>query len=164
MSTNKWQYFKTLPDLQSSSSSYPANRCYYGWAQCVAQPEYVYMSGGSDNFNFFSDIWRLNLTTLQWCNLMPCKLPKSMFLHSSTVVPSGRIYYYNGIVSDSIDIHQKDDILCAWIRIPKLKSMCWDAMLYYFKNQMLKSSLEDLNNLGLPLEYYESIIKAKTLV
>ncbi|KAL4098578.1 hypothetical protein QTP88_023155 [Uroleucon formosanum] len=163
--TNKWQYFKTLPDLQNSSSSYPANRCYYGWAQCVTQPEYVYMSGGSDNHNFFSDIWRLNLITLQWCNLMPCKLPKSMFLHSSIVVPSGRIYYYNGIVStDSIDIHQKDDILCAWVRIPKLKAMCWDAMLYYFKYPMLKSSLEDLKNLGLPSEYYESITKAKTLV
>lgn len=88
-----------------------------------------------------------------------------MFLHSSTVVPSGRIYYYNGIVNtESFNMYQKDDIMCAWIRIPKLKDICWDAMLYYFKDQMLKSSLGDLQNLGLPLEYYESIIKAKILV
>jgi len=165
ISTNKWEYYKTLPDLQNLSPSYPANRCYYGWAQCPTQPEYVYMSGGTDNVNFFSDIWRLNLNTLQWCNLMPCRLPKSMFLHSSTVVPSGRIYYYNGIVNtESFNMYQKDDIMCAWIRIPKLKDICWDAMLYYFKDQMLKSSLGDLQNLGLPLEYYESIIKAKILV
>ncbi|XP_022179263.1 kelch domain-containing protein 10-like [Myzus persicae] len=165
ISTNKWQYFKTLPDIKNLSSPYPANRCYYGWAQCVTQPEYVYMSGGSDNLNFFSDIWRLNLNTLQWCNLMPCKLPKSMFLHSSTVVPSGRIYFHNGIVStDSINVHQKDDILCAWVKIPKLIDICWDAMLYYFKNQLFKLSIEDLENLGLPSEYYERIIKAKTLV
>lgn len=165
ISTNKWQYFKTLPDIKNLSTPYPTKRCYYGWAQCVTQPEYVYMSGGTNGFNFFSDIWRLNLSTLQWCNLTPCKLPKSMFLHSSTIVPSGRIYYYNGVVrNDSNLMYQKDDILCAWVRIPKLKDICWDAMLYYFKNQLLKSSIEDLQNLGLPSEYYERIIKAKTLV
>lgn len=123
------------------------------------------MSGGTDKINFFSDIWCLNLNTLQWHNLMPCKLPKSMWLHSSTIIPSGRIYYYNGIVSDgSNNMCQKDDIMCAWVGIPKLKAMCWDAMLYYFKNQMLESSLENLKSLGLPLEFYNSVIKAKTLL
>lgn len=158
-----------MPDRQNASPRYPINRIHHGWVQCVVQKEFVYMSGGCNvGLKSLKDIWRFNLATLQWCCLKSFLLREPTHFHSMTITPSGQMYYYDGLVCNahlySYSVSPNDNIQRAWIRLPKLHAICWDAMLYYFKNQMLESSDEDLKNLGLPLEYYLSIIKAKTLL
>jgi hypothetical protein len=72
---------------------------------------------------------------------------------------------YGGIVSNGgvLDGNggRSNDITSAWIIIPKLKVICWEAMIYYFKDEMFESSDECLKKVGLPQEYYEQIIEAR---
>lgn len=157
-----------LPD--KSSLEYPENRIHHAWAQGKSQSEYVYMSGGFNEEIFLKDVWRLNLITLEWLNLRPCKLPKPAFFHSLTVTPSGRMYYLDGIIGSCEPgrcceqfehLRQNRKIMSVWVQIPKLSTICWDAMLYYFKDKMLKLSEMSLKELGLPLEYCKQIMNAK---
>ncbi|VVC45978.1 Kelch-type beta propeller [Cinara cedri] len=167
LSSNTWQYSQTVPDCQNSFC-YPVNRIHHAWVQCVVQKEFVYMSGGYNGVKSFNDIWRFNLATLEWCLLKSFFLREPTYFHSMTITPAGQLYYYDGVVCKthlySYSISPNDNIQCAWISVPKLHAICWDAMLYYFKNQMLKSSFEDLKSLGIPSEYCRSITKAKSLL
>jgi len=124
----------------------------------------VYICGGFDGFLSFKDVWRFDLDTLQWEKLTKCIMPQPVYFHSTAVTPSGRMCCYGGIVSHvDIDVRggRSNDITSAWIMIPKLKVICWEAMLYYFKEQMFESSDECLKKIGLPQEYYERIIDAR---
>lgn len=159
--TKKWRYLDTLPDNQNSSNFFPLNRIHYGFAQCVVQKNFVYICGGGDGIvKSFNDIWRFNLATLQWYEIKSFVLPDPTHLHSMVITPAGQLYYHDGLINRR-HVYPNDKVFCAWIRLPSLKSICWDAMLYYFKKQMLKSSDAELKNLGLPLEYYKNIIIAK---
>lgn len=156
-----------LPD--ESSFGYPENRIHYSWAQDMSQKEYIYMSGGFNEKVFLRDIWRLNLITLKWLNLSPCVLPKPAFFHSCTITQFGRMYYLDGIIGSfepgrccvqSERLTQNHGIMSVWTQIPKLKTICWDAMLYYFKHQMLALSENGLRELGLPLDCCKKITNA----
>jgi len=76
------------------------------------------------------------------------------------------MYCYGGIVSENdIDFSGRslNTLSSGWIKIPKLKDICWEAMSYYFKEQMFKSTDECLKKIGIPQEYYERIIEARRI-
>lgn len=91
-------------------------------------------------------------------------MPKPVYFHSTAVTPSGRMCCYGGIVSDQIEGGgRSNDIASAWITIPKLKTICWEAMVFYFKKPMFESKDLDLKKIGLPQEFYERIIEARRI-
>lgn len=158
--TKEWKYFKTLEDVQSSSNYFPYNRINHGFAQCVVEKKFVYICGGGNGRrNSFNDIWRFNLDTLQWHELKSFLLPDPSHMHSMVITPEGQMYYHDGISRQHMN--NSDKVYSAWVSMPSLKTISWDAMLHYFKKQMLNSSDTKLKSLGLPLEYYNSVISAK---
>jgi len=171
LNTNEWEYCETLPDLQSRSMDYPDNRVHYAWTQSKIKTKYVFMCGGFNDKVFFTDVWRLNLSTFQWRNLVQCKLPKPTFFHSLTITNAGRMYYLDGMVGNCLPgnccgstsrLRENRVIASAWIKIPKLSDMCWDAVLHYFKTKLFAMSEEELITLGLPYVYCKSIMTAKS--
>lgn len=171
LDTNEWQYFETLPELNHLSNGYPANRVHYGWTQCKVDKQYVYMCGGFNDTKFFTDVWRLDLSTFQWYNFVQSQLLKPTFFHSLTITNTGRMYYLDGMIgnclpnaqcSATIDRLRENRIIGGmWIRIPKLADMCWDAVLHYFKDKLIAMSKEELQALGLPNLYCLTLLNAK---
>jgi len=152
---------------------YPENRVHFAWTQYELNTEYVYICGGFNDQMFFTDVWRISLSTFQWRNLMICKLPKPTFFHSLTITDEGRLYYLDGMIGNYLPnsrshpsnrLRENRVIASAWIKMPKLSDMCWDAVLHYFKHKLFSMSDKDLVSLGLPYEYCDSILKAKKII
>ncbi|CAH1723685.1 kelch domain-containing protein 10 homolog isoform X2 [Aphis gossypii] len=164
LATRQWQFLPAKHDHRVPKPGYPNNRSCHSCVQCPENPNLVYICGGFDGFQSFKDVWRFDFDTLQWEKLTKCIMPRPVYFHSTAVTPSGRMCCYGGIISeDDIDARggRSNDITCAWIIIPKLKVICWEAMIHYFKDQMFESSDESLKKIGLPQEFYERIIEAR---
>jgi len=58
----------------------------------------VVISGGYNGDRVFSDVWRLDLGTLQWTLLRECVLPRPVYFHSAALTPEGQMYIFGGIV------------------------------------------------------------------
>lgn len=166
VATKEWQFLTAKPDSRVPRPGYPNNRSCHSCVQCPENSNLVYICGGFDGYQAFKDVWRFDFDTLQWEKLIKCVMPRSVYFHSTAVTPTGRMCCYGGIIADDdLEIRggRSNDITSAWILIPKLKVISWEAMLYYFKDQMLESSHESLKKLGLPLEYYQRIVEARKL-
>jgi len=166
VTTKQWEFLPAKPDHRVPKPGYPNNRSCHSCVQCPEKSNLVYVCGGFDGLRSFKDVWRFDFDNLQWEKLTKCIMPRSVYFHSTAVTPTGRMCCYGGIVSDD-DIEARggrsNDITSAWIIIPKLKVICWEAMVHYFKKQMFKSSDEYLKKLGLPPEYYQRIIEARRI-
>lgn len=137
---------------------------------CVQYPQksnLVYFFG-----NLFKNVWTLNMDNLHLVNLK-WEISNNIDLHSPTVTVNhsslinqtsfGQIYYYNSQTTTSISFGWKNEdfIIKGWITIPKLKYICWEAMIHYFKDQMFLSSDEQLKKIGIPKEFFKRIIDAR---
>jgi len=166
VATKQWQSLSTKHDQTVAGRGYPINGDWHSCIQCPEKLNMVYISGGCNDFRSFNDVWRIDFDTLQWEKLTKCIIPRPVYFHSTAITPSGRMFYHGGIDSeDDIDgtVRVSKDITSAWIMIPKLKVICWEAMLYYFKEQMFHSNDEYLKEIGLPQEFYERIIEARRI-
>ncbi|XP_057321487.1 kelch domain-containing protein 10 homolog [Microplitis mediator] len=109
----------------------------------------------------FSDVWRLNLTSLKWSYLQRfgIVLPRHVSDHSTTISPTGKLFIFDEHISDN-DKEQKtcnSALYSTWVRIPKLTDICWEAVLHYFPN--LKSMTDkEIISLGIPLQSFKSRI------
>lgn len=166
VASKQWEFLPAKQDHKVPRPGYPNNRSCHSCVQCPENSNLVYICGSFNGIRSFRDVWRFDLDTLQWEKLTKCTLPRPVYFHSTAVTPSGRMCCYGGIVSDD-DLHstggRSNDITSAWITIPKLKIICWEAMVYYFKKQMFESNNEDLKKIGLPQEFYNRIIEAKRI-
>ncbi|CAI6358923.1 unnamed protein product [Macrosiphum euphorbiae] len=166
--TKQWQLLSAKPDHRVPEPGYPIDRCFLACVQCPEKANLVYICGGLDYYLPLKDFWRIDFDTLQWEKLTQWIMPRPVYLHSTAISPSGRMYCYGGIVSENyIDYRNRsrstNTLSSGWIKIPKLKDICWEAMIYYFKEQMFKSTDECLKKIGIPQEYYERIIEARRI-
>jgi hypothetical protein len=120
------------------------------------QERVVYICGGYNGAEIFHDVWRLELQSLQWTQMTKCSLPRAIYFHSAAVTPSGRMYSFGGITEEENNTNRTADVNCAWMCIPKLTEMCWEAILYYNPNLHLLPK-DQLLVCGLPLEYVNRI-------
>lgn len=164
VANKKWEFLPAKPDHSVPRPGYPNNRSCHSCVQCPESPNLVYLCGGFDGSKSFRDVWRFDIDNLQWDLLTKCTMPKQVYFHSTSVSPDGRLCSYGGIVSRDLlgdDGGRSNDIASAWITIPKLQTISWEAMIHYFKDQMFASSDEHLRKIGLPIEFYERIIEAR---
>lgn len=160
--SNEWHYIDVFPD--NTSSKYPEYRMNYALAQDMTQTEYVYMCSGYSMKGFLADFWRLNLITLEWYNVNSYSIPKPTMFHLLTITSSGYMYYLDGLHClrlGSVQLQQNRYIWTACIKIPKLSAICWDAVLYYFKDRMLAASEKNLKKIKIPSKYIIELIEAK---
>jgi hypothetical protein len=65
------------------------------------------------------------------------------------------MYSFGGITGGN-NGNRTADVNCAWMCVPKLTEICWEAVLYYNPNLHLLPK-EQLLHGGLPLEYVNRI-------
>lgn len=156
LQTNQWESIRTKPDQRRG---YPhARRCH----SCVQFREidnrlYAYIIGGYCKDYVLKDVWRLDLGTFEWHKLEN-DYPDMIYFHSSAITPSGKVYTFGGVKCDmsSPAMNRTANVYSMWVTIPKLKEICWEAILFYNPKLYLckKSELFDY---GIPREFIQRI-------
>ncbi|CAG2164332.1 unnamed protein product [Oppiella nova] len=125
----KWVSIETRSDLNAmidEGDGYPkSRRCH----DCIHIDDFVYLLGGTDNEMIFDDFWRLDLNVMQWTRLN-ARIPRALYFHSSSVSPTGRLSVFGGVVNTN-HIERTNELFTAWLKIPTLKEMAFDAVLHY---------------------------------
>lgn len=136
---------------------YPEPRRCHGAVQiAVDTGPQVFITGGHDGENIFNDLWRLELKTYKWTFFETCQLPRPTYFHATAVSPEGRLYVFGGNYSINDDVRRSNAIYSAWLCIPKLSEICWEAVLYYSPH-INKCRLDDLINIGLPRHFLQRL-------
>lgn len=134
----------------------PARRC-HGAAQLNSETDdiQVFITGGYDGEDVFDDLWKLELSTLQWTRIETCRLPRPTYFHSTAATPEGKLYVFGGIyISD--DIRRSNEIFTTWLCIPKLSEMSWEALLKY-NPKIVDMKRDVLIDAGLPRKFIERL-------
>ncbi|XP_002741198.1 kelch domain-containing protein 10-like [Saccoglossus kowalevskii] len=111
-----WESLSTHPDYLKG---FPPTRIYHS---CAQRNNDVFISGGHNNSLIYDDLWRLNLTTLQWTSLN--KLPIKSFFHTASITPSGCMYYFGGVTKLD-DSSRTGETYRIWLEVPSLFELCW---------------------------------------
>nr|CAD7267602.1 unnamed protein product [Timema shepardi]CAD7418290.1 unnamed protein product [Timema poppensis] len=148
-----WERFPTRPDSRGPPPGFPEPRRCHGAAQRGA---FVFICGGYNGRKVFNDVWRLHLPTGQWTLMKRCRLPEPVFFHSAAVTPAGRLYSFGGISMTDANPERNADIQSAWLDVPSLAEMCWEAVVYYSPN-LGAYSREHLRHAGFPAQYIDRI-------
>ncbi|VVC26699.1 Kelch-type beta propeller,Galactose oxidase, beta-propeller [Cinara cedri] len=162
--TNEWEIFPAKPDYSAPLAGYPINRNGQNCVQCPKNKNFVYLCGGHNSQKALYDMWLLDLNTIQWKYLPKCIMPVAIFnSHSMAVSTNGRLCCYGGrFDGDSVTDGFTNNITTGWMVIPKLEVICWEAVVFYFKDQMVASTREELKELGLPIKCYNRMVEAKS--
>lgn len=150
--TKKWLKVETKGDSRTLGFGKPSARRCHGAVQIEIKNDiHVFINGGYDGDTVFDDLWRLELSTMQWTYIDKCILPKPTYFHSAAVCPEGKMYIFGGIYAGDT-LRRGNKVYSAWLCIPKLSEMCWEAVLYY-NPQIIDYSQEQLINSGLPRRF-----------
>lgn len=137
--------------LFSVDPSYPQPRRCHGLVQLKSGNKiYVYIICGLGDEGMLNDLWRLELSTLQWTLIKNDVLPRGLYFHSTALSYHGKMFIFGG-VEDSRDLRRTNDIYCAWMCIPKLSEICWEAVLYYIGYKNVKKTI--LKQLKVPQRF-----------
>lgn len=130
----------------------PQPRKCHGAVQVDAQDDiHVFISGGFDGEFVFDDLWRLELSTMQWTFIDYCVFPRPLYFHSASVSPAGKMSVFGGIYGGE-DMERSSDIYSIWVCVPRLSEMCWEALLHY--NPLISMCPRDkLIDIGLPKRF-----------
>ncbi|XP_044584890.1 kelch domain-containing protein 10 homolog isoform X2 [Cotesia glomerata] len=159
----RWTTVDTIGDKESMPH-FPTAREDFGVTQ-YTHPNSgeinVIISGGTvDHNDAFDDVWQLNLTSLKWTCLekFGTALPHSVDSHSMSVSPTGKLFTFGGFIADEKAHGSCSSTLhSAWLTIPKLTEICWEALFFYYPD--LKSMTDkEINALGIPLQLLKSRI------
>ncbi len=109
-----------------SDDGYPeARRCH----SAVQIRETVWIFGGYDGEEVYGDVWQLNLDTRQWTR-STIDLPVPVYFHAMTVTEEGKMIMFGGV--DDIESNTRTSaVYTAWLRIPSLRTLSWEAVCHY---------------------------------
>ncbi|KAL4711694.1 hypothetical protein ACJJTC_003461 [Scirpophaga incertulas] len=110
----------------------------------------VFVAGGTDGGNVFHDIWRLNMSNLQWSLMRKTVLPNPLYFHSSAVTSYGCMYIFGGIEPQENGTVRQNILYKVWLCIPKLSEMCWEALLNFHPN-LDEMDRDSLLKSGIPI-------------
>ncbi|KAJ2952939.1 hypothetical protein O0L34_g7310 [Tuta absoluta] len=116
----------------------------------------VFVAGGSDGQSVFEDVWKLNVSTLQWHLMQKTLLPNPLYFHSSTVTSDGCMYVFGGIEPKERAASRNNVLYKVWLCIPKLSEICWEALLHFHPN-IDKIDRRTLLNIGIPFHMVDRI-------
>ncbi|CAL8111185.1 unnamed protein product [Orchesella dallaii] len=114
----------------------------------------VYICGGCNNQTVYQDIWRFNIPKRQW-HFLPIQMPTPLSFHAASLTSEGCMYVFGGVTSIKRGV-RTNQVFKIWLKIPKLKEMCWDVLLRYNKNlKTLKR--EALMDIGIPYDFAKRV-------
>lgn len=150
LETNQWTKLIPKADDSMKDAVAPlARKCHSAVQVETPNGVQVFVAGGTDGQGVFDDIWRLNISDMQWHLMQKTVLPHPLYFHSSTVTSYGCMYVFGGIEPKDNETRRNNNLYKVWLCIPQLSEMCWDALLSFHPNldQVKRSSLLDV---GIP--------------
>ena len=151
MESREWFEAKTQNDLNiEQNSGYPkVRRCH----DCVLVGKCVFVMGGTDGSNVFGDIWKLDLQSLQWTKVW-VDLPRTLYFHSAAISSTGRLSVFGGVTHTNHK-DRTNELFTAWLTIPSLKEIAFEAFLFYLRTNKSQCTSDVLFQLGLPSNLIE---------
>jgi len=151
-----WSYTRTEPDKTTTidmgdGNGYPDARRCHGLVQFHNQ---VWVIGGYDGSDIFPDVWKLDLETFQWRRL-DIELPTPVYFHAVTISEEGQLFVFGG-VDNIAENTRTNKVYSAWLRVPSLRCLCWEAMKHYIPN-IADVQPDKLRELGVPGDYIETV-------
>ena len=116
----------------------------------------VFMFGGYDGDSIFGGTWRLDLNMMQWRKL-PYDMPEPVYFHSAVKVDDGKIYTFGG-VANITENSRTNSMYSAYMKIPSLRAMCWDAVKFYSRNLDVNDSCK-LFSEGIPGDLIKDLLQ-----
>ncbi|XP_053677109.1 kelch domain-containing protein 10 homolog [Anopheles nili] len=157
MKANKWEYLATKPDPLANLPGIPSARKCHSCVQIrTDQGLEVVVAGGYDGISYFRDIWKLNLSTLQWKKMQKSNLPYPLFFHDAAVTSDGCMHIFGGIKFSNNTTVRTNTLYKMWTTIPRLSVIAWEAMLHYIPN-MHNRTKEELLEAGIPRQFVERV-------
>lgn len=150
LDTKTWSILMAKADDSSTQPLAPLPRkCHSAVQIDTPNGAQVFVAGGSDGQSVFDDIWRLNVSDLQWTLMKTAQLPNPLYFHSSAVTSYGCMFIFGGIEPKQDATSRNNILYKVWLCIPKLSEICFDALMHFHPNleQIDKTSLL---NLGIP--------------
>lgn len=153
---NKWIHIHTYPDPYAG---YPEPRKFHS---CIQQTtdngiEIIIAGGYKTDTVLFDDVWKLNLTTHRWTCYAQTKLPYKLYFHDATSTRNGCMYLFGGTTHTQ---NRTNDLFKMWTKIPKLKEICWEAIVHYCPKLTTIDSNKLIEN-GIPIEFVNRAIRSQ---
>ncbi|KII68508.1 Kelch domain-containing protein 10 [Thelohanellus kitauei] len=102
LSTNTWTSRETSPNTQL----YPDDRTRESYA---FSSKFIYISGGEFCGGYLSDIWRIDLETLEWFQLAET-FNTGVYLHCTSIVSESNLYRFGGVRHGSNSLNKFERI------------------------------------------------------
>lgn len=154
---NEWTYTQTKPDPNLLRRGVPAARKCHSCVQYQTDHgTEVVVAGGHNGRTHYKDIWKLNLSTFEWRLMQKTNLPFPIFFHDAAASSSGCMYIFGGIKSTNNNNVRTNIMYKAWMTIPKLSEICWEALVHY-NPAIVDISKTKLLETGIPLKFVQRI-------
>lgn len=162
----QWTVLQSKPDPSLPPPGYPTSRKCHSCVQYETDDgiEVVIAGGFYRDFEFFDDIWKLNLKTLQWTLFKTATLPYPLYFHDAATSGNGLMHIFGGVAVKGLDnvnnqnyeCERTNEVYSMWTTIPKLSEISWQAVLHY--NPSLPSySLNQLLEMGISMKFASRI-------
>ncbi|CAK1581697.1 unnamed protein product [Parnassius mnemosyne] len=157
LETNTWTFLTPKADDTIKNTLAPLPRkCHSAVQIDTPKGAQVFVVGGSDGQSMFEDVWRLNISDLQWNLMQKTVLPHPLSFHSSTVTSYGCMYTFGGIEPKEEATCRNNTMYKVWICIPKLSEICWEALMTFHPN-LDQVKRKTLLNIGIPIHLVDRL-------
>ncbi|ODN03958.1 Kelch domain-containing protein 10 [Orchesella cincta] len=147
----EWHMLTTKGSLiglpNDTVSRFPCARKCHG---CIQRGDDVFICGGYDSKNIFMDLWRLHIPSMQW-HFLTIQMPMALCFHSTCITAVGCMYVFGGVTHLQHST-RTNKLFKIWLVVPKLKEMCWEALLHY-RPDICRQRRSSLLKSGIPNEF-----------
>ncbi|XP_034103361.2 kelch domain-containing protein 10 homolog [Drosophila albomicans] len=162
LTTHTWLERHTHPDdrMLAENQGYPRARQEFACVQrrCSNGDTEAIICGGQEVefFSYLSDIWKLNVCTMEWTHLLTACTPLSTYIESAALIRNDCLFVLGGDKDDIWSpIPSVSGVYKMWLTVPKLSELAWEAYSYY--NDIEDRDRQELINLGIPSRFVERL-------
>ncbi|XP_034118121.1 kelch domain-containing protein 10 homolog [Drosophila albomicans] len=161
LTTHTWLERDTQPDerMLAENEGYPRGRQEFACVQrrCSNGDIEAIICGGQEAefFSYLSDIWKLNVCTMEWTHLTACT-PLPTYISSAALIRNACLFILGGDKDKSWSpVPSVSGVYKMWLTVPKLSELAWEAYSYY--NDIEDRDRQELINLGIPSRFVERL-------
>ena len=162
LTENTWDAITTAAD---GSHGFPPPRAFHS---VVQRGEFVLILGGvgedeDGGEKALGDVWRLNLIILEWSRLGDLPAPVcsqgTTIMEHHPVTKEGKVVVFGGEGEDNAPTNA---VYTAWLEMPSLRTMAWEAICQENEAGMADMSADELLKEGVPADLVEKLGASRT--